>query len=45
LMARYAIEKKITRPELLKDFDSEGYAFEPKGSDDSHWLFRRRIAD
>ena len=45
LMARYAIEKKITRPELLKDFDSEGYAFDLKGSDDRHWLFRRRIAD
>ncbi|MEO0313915.1 MAG: peroxide stress protein YaaA, partial [Pseudomonadota bacterium] len=45
LMARFAIEKKITRPEALKDFDSEGYAFEPKGSDDSHWLFRRRIAE
>ncbi|MCE2858949.1 MAG: peroxide stress protein YaaA [Oxalobacteraceae bacterium] len=45
LMARFAIEKKITRPESLKDFDSEGYAFEPKGSDDGHWLFRRRLAD
>jgi cytoplasmic iron level regulating protein YaaA (DUF328/UPF0246 family) len=45
LMARFAIEKKITRPESLKDFDSEGYAFDPKGSDDSHWLFRRRIPE
>jgi hypothetical protein len=45
LMARFAIDKKITRPEQLKDFDSEGYTFEPKGSDDGRWLFRRRIAD
>ncbi len=45
LMARFAIDKKITRPEQLKDFDSEGYAFESKGSDEHHWLFRRRIAD
>ncbi len=45
LMARFAIDKKITRPEQLKAFDSEGYAFEPKGSDDTHWLFRRRTAE
>ena len=44
LMARYAIDHKITRPEQLKAFDSEGYAFEPKGSDESRWLFRRRVA-
>lgn len=44
LMARYAIDHKITRPEQLKDFDSEGYGFEPKGSNDDRWLFRRRAA-
>lgn len=45
LMARFVIDKKITRPEQLKDFNSEAYAFEPKGSDESYWLFRRRIAE
>jgi cytoplasmic iron level regulating protein YaaA (DUF328/UPF0246 family) len=45
LMARFAIDKKITRPDQLKAFDSEGYAFEPRGSDDHHWLFRRRLPE
>jgi cytoplasmic iron level regulating protein YaaA (DUF328/UPF0246 family) len=45
LMARFAIDKKITRADQLKAFDSEGYAFEPRGSDDQHWLFRRRLPD
>ncbi len=44
LMTRYAIDHKITRPERLKDFDTDGYAFDAKNSDEQHWVFRRRVA-
>ena len=44
LMARYAIEHKLTKPEQLKDFDSEGYGFDAKASNESRWIFRRRAA-
>jgi cytoplasmic iron level regulating protein YaaA (DUF328/UPF0246 family) len=44
LMARYAIENKLTKPEQLKDFDSEGYGFDAKASNESRWIFRRRAA-
>jgi cytoplasmic iron level regulating protein YaaA (DUF328/UPF0246 family) len=44
LMARYAIEKKITRPEALKGFDSEGYAYDENASGEFSWVFRRRAA-
>ena len=44
LMARYAIEHKLTKPEQLKDFDSEGYAFDVKASNEARWIFRRRTA-
>ena len=42
LMARYAIEKKITAPEKLQAFDAEGYTFAPAASDDTRWVFRRK---
>lgn len=42
LMARYAIEHKLTKPEQLKDFDSEGYGFDAKASNEARWIFRRR---
>jgi cytoplasmic iron level regulating protein YaaA (DUF328/UPF0246 family) len=41
LMARYAAAKGITTPEKLKAFDSEGYAFDDRLSDDRTWVFRR----
>jgi cytoplasmic iron level regulating protein YaaA (DUF328/UPF0246 family) len=44
LMARYAIDKKITKPEQLKKFNTEGYAFDAKHSDETSWVFRRRLA-
>ncbi len=44
LMARYAIEHRITRPEKLKAFDSEGYAFDEEASGEFSWVFRRRQA-
>ena len=43
LMARYAIDKKITKAEQLKKFDREGYAFDAKHSDETSWVFRRRL--
>ncbi|WP_028995871.1 peroxide stress protein YaaA [Azonexus hydrophilus] len=42
LMTRYAVVNRLTAPEGLKDFDSEGYAFAPEASDDKTWVFRRR---
>lgn len=42
LMTRYAVVNRLTAPEGLKDFDSEGYAFTPEASDDKTWVFRRR---
>lgn len=45
LMARYAAEHKLKRAEQLKEFDSEGYAFDAKASTEQQWVFRRRVAD
>jgi cytoplasmic iron level regulating protein YaaA (DUF328/UPF0246 family) len=44
LMARYAIEKKITRPEQLQQFNVEGYEFDPASSSATSWMFRRKLA-
>lgn len=41
LMARYAIEHRVTKPEELKKFDSEGYLFTPALSSDDKLVFRR----
>ena len=43
MMARYAIEKGITDPEQLKEFDVDGYAFVPSESGERSWVFRRKI--
>ncbi len=43
LMARYAIDHKITKPEGLKAFDSDGYAYDAAASDAGTWVFRRRV--
>lgn len=45
LMARYAIQRRVTHPQSLQQFDSEGYAFAPEASDGSRWVFRRRLPD
>ena len=42
LMTRYAVVNRLTEPEGLKDFDSDGYAFAPEVSDEKTWVFRRR---
>jgi cytoplasmic iron level regulating protein YaaA (DUF328/UPF0246 family) len=41
LMARYAIEKRVTKPEDLTKFDSEGYAYVASLSTDDKLVFRR----
>jgi cytoplasmic iron level regulating protein YaaA (DUF328/UPF0246 family) len=43
LMTRYAVLNRLTEPEELKGFDSDGYAFVPDASDASTWVFRRRV--
>ncbi|MGZ2371936.1 peroxide stress protein YaaA [Ancylomarina sp. YFZ004] len=41
LMTRFIIQNKITDPEYLKAFDSEGYAFNPHLSTDTELVFTR----
>lgn len=42
LMARFAIEHRITRPEGLTQFDAEGYGFAPDVSTPDKLVFRRQ---
>ena len=44
MMARYMVQNRIDRPEGLKDFVSEGYAFQPAQSTDDTWVFSRLVA-
>jgi len=44
LMARYAIEHKVAKPEGLQGFDAEGYAFDAKASSEDKLVFRRKQA-
>jgi cytoplasmic iron level regulating protein YaaA (DUF328/UPF0246 family) len=41
MMARYLCEHRLDDPEMLKTFDSDGYAFDAKHSDDGRWRFSR----
>jgi uncharacterized protein len=45
LMARYAVEHRIDEPQALQGFDNEGYKFDRKASNDTTYVFRRRIAE
>ena len=40
-MARFMIKNQIENPEDLKQFDVDGYRFDPNQSTDSEWLFCR----
>lgn len=42
LMTRYAIDHQIEEPELLKDFDYEGYQFDESLSAENDWIFTRK---
>jgi cytoplasmic iron level regulating protein YaaA (DUF328/UPF0246 family) len=44
LMARHAIEKKLTTVKKLEGFDAEGYRFDPKVSEPDRLVFRRKQA-
>lgn len=44
LMARHAIERRISMPERLKQFRAEGYRHAPDASTRDRWVFRRRLA-
>jgi cytoplasmic iron level regulating protein YaaA (DUF328/UPF0246 family) len=41
MMARYICEHRLDDPEALKGFDSDGYAFDPEGSEPGRWRFSR----
>jgi len=42
MMARYLVDHEIDKPEALKDFDREGYAFNANLSVSHEWVFTRR---
>ena len=44
-MARYAVTHRVTDPAQLKRFNEDGYAFDKAASDDTRWVFRRRLED
>lgn len=41
LMTRFIIKNKIDKPEKLKLFDAEGYAFDSNLSNEKEWVFTR----
>ncbi len=41
MMARYICEHRLTDVAALKGFDSDGYRFDPDGSDEAVWRFVR----
>jgi uncharacterized protein len=41
MMARYLCEHRLTDPEQLKAFDSDGYRHDPDNSDENRWRFTR----
>jgi len=41
MMARFAIQRRIDRPEGLKDFTEGGYRFLSGQSDETRWVFER----
>jgi cytoplasmic iron level regulating protein YaaA (DUF328/UPF0246 family) len=44
-MARYIVQRRLTDPEGLKDFDSGGYTYQPDQSDTKKWLFLRNYPE
>ena len=45
MLARYAAVNQLRDPEQLKQFDVDGYAYVPEASNDSSWVFRRKVAE
>lgn len=44
LMARYAAQNGVRDPAQLKDFDVDGYAYDASASNETSWMFRRKLA-
>ncbi len=42
MMARFMVLNRIEDPEGLKDFDLEGYKYQPKLSNENDWMFTRK---
>ena len=42
IMARYIVERRLTRAEDLKAFDASGYAFDKGASTNDAWVFSRK---
>lgn len=40
-MANYIIKNRVTNPELIKSFTSNGYVYDAAQSDESNWVFVR----
>ncbi|QDX28871.1 peroxide stress protein YaaA [Dickeya poaceiphila] len=45
LMSRFIIQNRLTQPEQLKNFDSEGYYFDAADSSADELIFKRRERD
>lgn len=43
MMSRFIIDNEITSPEEIKNFTTEGYAYNPVMSDEHKWVFTRRL--
>ena len=44
-MARFIIQRRLTDPEGIKDFDLGGYAYKPDMSDETRWVFVRNAPE
>ncbi len=44
MMARYAVQQRLTQPEGLHQFSAAGYAYAPAVSSTNRWVFRRQQA-
>lgn len=42
MMARYIVEQGVSKPDALKKFNANGYAFDTKRSDDANFVFVRK---
>ncbi|MBR7635026.1 peroxide stress protein YaaA [Janthinobacterium sp. BJB301] len=45
MLARYAAVNQIRDPQQLKQFDVDGYGFVPEASNDTSWVFRRKVGE
>ena len=43
LMARYCAEHRLEQPQALQAFDSDGYRYAPEESDETVWVYKRRL--